>query len=132
MLPPRVPGRHRSYRLRADVTEDDARCVVALAEDGDEVGMAAAGVARDLDAPTGWELYSINVQDMDRGSGAADALLVAVLGKRDTTLWVLSGNGRAQSFYRRHGFVADGGQSRHEGSGAMQIRMVRQRTASAT
>ncbi len=129
MPPSRDPNERRAYRLREEVSEAGASCVVAIADDGQEIGMAAAGVSRDRDAPTSWELYSINVQVADRGGRAADDLLAAVLGERDASLWVLTSNDRAQSFYRRHGFVADGARSRHEASGAAQIRMVRRRSA---
>jgi len=120
-----LPAGARAVRLRADVDEPGARCVVALDEAGEEVGMAAAGVSREEDAPTAWELYSINTVARARGSGVADALLLAVLDDRDASLWVVADNERALGFYRRHGFGPDGVRRTHPGTGDDEIRMVR-------
>ncbi|MEO9151433.1 MAG: GNAT family N-acetyltransferase, partial [Lapillicoccus sp.] len=59
------------------------------------------------------------------GSGLADRLLGSALTDRPASLWVLEANGRARSFYRRHGFVADGAARVHEASGEPEVRMVR-------
>jgi len=125
-LDPRAAAQR--YRLRADVEDADSLCFVALDEvdEVDEVvGMAAAGATRDEDAPTAWELYSINTLARVHGTGVADDLLAAVVGDRDASLWVLTTNARARSFYRRHGFVMDGARKQHEATGANEIRMVR-------
>ena len=125
-LDPRATAQR--YRLRADVEDADSLCFVALDEvdEVDEVvGMAAAGATRDEDAPTAWELYSINTLARVHGTGVADDLLAAVVGDRDASLWVLTTNARARSFYRRHGFVMDGARKQHEATGANEIRMVR-------
>jgi len=43
------------------------------------------------------------------GSGAGPALLDAVVDPEESAaLWVADPNPRAQAFYRKHGFVADG------------------------
>jgi ribosomal protein S18 acetylase RimI-like enzyme len=119
----------RRWRLRAEVEDPEALCFVAVdAEDstgGEVVGMAAAGVTRDEDAPTTWELYSISTLERVHGSGVADDLLAAVVGARDASLWVLTTNGRAQAFYTRRGFVVDGARKPHPETGAEEIRMVR-------
>jgi ribosomal protein S18 acetylase RimI-like enzyme len=100
--------------------------VAATIDDaGTILGLAAAGVTRDTDAPTAWELYSINVRAEQQGSGMADDLIRITAGSRDTTVWVLAGNLRAQSFYRRHGFELEGAAATDEVTGARQIRMVR-------
>ena len=45
----------------------------------------------------------------DHGTGAGRALLEAVLDPAESAaLWVADPNPRAQAFYRKHGFVADG------------------------
>lgn len=77
-----------------------------VAEDGTVIGMAAFGPARD--AETGLvELYALYVEPAAWRTGVGTALLAACEGV--SVLWVLADNERAQAFYRRHGFVADGG-----------------------
>lgn len=115
----------RRFRLRAEVEDPEALCFVAINEVGEVVGMAAAGATRDADAPTAWELYSINTLERVHGTGVADALLAAVVGDRDASLWVLATNARARRFYGRHGFVGGGARKPHEATGAEEIRMVR-------
>ncbi|MDQ2757874.1 MAG: GNAT family N-acetyltransferase [Actinomycetota bacterium] len=111
--------------LRVEHHDDDCCVLTALDQDGSVVGLASGGASRDDDAPTAWELYTINVQQPSQGSGLAHDLLVEVLGDRPASVWVLTANGRAQSFYRRHGFLPDGATRPHEGSGAPEQRMVR-------
>lgn len=97
----------------------------AIDDDGMVVGLATAGVTRDLDRATDWELYSINVTEQQQGSGMADDLIRVVAGDNDTTVWVLHENARAQGFYRRHGFRVEGASTVDESTGAREIRMVR-------
>jgi hypothetical protein len=60
----------------------------------------------------------------DHGTGAGPALLSAVVNPEEpVALWVADPNPRAQAFYRKHGFVADGS-AQIEG-GMREIRMVR-------
>ncbi len=62
----------------------------------------------------------------DHGTGAGPALLEAVVDPEEpVALWVADPNPRAQAFYRKHGFVADG-PAQIEG-GVREIRMVRGR-----
>ncbi|MEO7061496.1 MAG: GNAT family N-acetyltransferase [Lapillicoccus sp.] len=112
-------------RMRVEVDDPETRVLVAVDEEGEVVGMATAGVTRDKDAPTAWELYSINTIGEVHGSGLADRLLAAAVGSRPVSLWVLETNARAQAFYRRQGFVADGSTKVHEASGRPEVRMVR-------
>ena len=109
--------------------EPDGIVVVATGPDGEIVGIASAGPTRDEDAPTEWELYAINVLAAHHGAGVADQLIAAVIAQRPATLWVLSGNARAQAFYRRHGFGVEGATKVHEDTGAPEIRMVRRLAA---
>ncbi|MGH3368306.1 MAG: GNAT family N-acetyltransferase [Nocardioidaceae bacterium] len=98
---------------------------VAVAERaGELVGIAMSGPP--LDAGTVWarQLYVLYVYAADHGTGAGPALLEAVVDpKESAVLWVADPNPRAQAFYRRHGFVADGA-VQVEG-GVREVRMVR-------
>ena len=98
---------------------------VAVAErDGQLVGIAMSGPP--LDAAAGWarQLYVLYVQATDHGTGAGPALLEAVVDPEESTaLWVADPNPRAQAFYRKHGFVADG--TAQVEDGVREIRMVR-------
>jgi GNAT superfamily N-acetyltransferase len=113
--------------MRFEVDEPGSRVVAALDEGGTIIGLATAGTSRDDDGATPWELYSINVTAPQQGSGVADDLIRAVVGvgDGDAAVWVLAQNGRAQSFYRRHGFTIDAATARDEVTGAQQIRMLR-------
>ena len=53
------------------------------------------------------------------------ALLDVVAPVGPCWLFVLEGNNRAQAFYARNGFVADGHGHRYQGLDAWEIRMVR-------
>ncbi|GAA1757596.1 aldo/keto reductase [Agromyces humatus] len=98
---------------------------VAVAERGDEViGIAMTAPPQDAEGPWDAQLYVLYVVEVEHGSGAGAALLDAVLGRRESAvLWVADPNPRAQAFYRKHGFVADGMASVEEG--VRVIRMVR-------
>jgi len=111
--------------MRLEVDEPESRVAAAIDEDGTIIGLATAGVTRDDDAATAWELYSINVVAQQQGAGLADDLIRVAAGERDTTVWVLTQNARAQSFYSRHGFRIEGGTTTDEATGGRQIRMVR-------
>jgi ribosomal protein S18 acetylase RimI-like enzyme len=115
----------KRWRLRLDMDEPDGVVVVATGPDGEIVGLASAGPSRDEDAPIEWELYAINVLPEYHGTAVAHQLFTAVIAERPATLWVVADNGRAQSFYRRHGFSVEGAAKVHEGTGAREIRMVR-------
>jgi len=119
------------WRLRFEMDDPDGVVVVATGRDGEIVGIASAGPTRDEDAPTDWELYSINVLADHYGSGVADQLIAAALAHRPATLWVIRDNPRADAFYRRHGFSAEGASRIHEGSGLPEIRMIRNTAATS-
>jgi ribosomal protein S18 acetylase RimI-like enzyme len=102
---------------------------VAVAErvgerDGELVGIAMSGPP--LDAAAAWarQLYVLYVYAADHGTGAGRALLEAVVDPGESAaLWVADPNPRAQAFYRKHGFVADG--TAQVEDGVREIRMVR-------
>jgi ribosomal protein S18 acetylase RimI-like enzyme len=117
------------WRLRLEVDEPESRVATAIDEAGTIIGLATAGATRDQDAPTDWELYSINVLAERQGGGVADDLIRVTVGDSDTTVWVSTENLRAQGFYLRHGFRVEGAAKVHEGTGAPEMRMVRRLTA---
>jgi GNAT superfamily N-acetyltransferase len=98
---------------------------VAVAERaGDLIGIAMSGPPLDAGATWARQLYVLYVQAADHGTGAGPALLEAVVDPEESAaLWVADPNPRAQAFYRKHGFVADG-TAQVEG-GLREIRMVR-------
>ena len=98
---------------------------VAVAErDGEMLGIAMAGPSRSSAAQWGTQLYVLYVLAAEHGTGAGAALLDAVIGPHDSAaLWVADPNPRAQAFYRKHGFVADGTVNVEDG--VREIRMVR-------
>lgn len=98
---------------------------VAVAErDGELLGVAMSGPPLDAGEVWGRQLYVLYVYVADHGTGAGPALLEAVVDPEETVaLWVADPNPRAQAFYRKHGFVADG-TAQVEG-GVREIRMVR-------
>jgi ribosomal protein S18 acetylase RimI-like enzyme len=89
------------------------------------IGFSCPGPARDEDAPTALELYSIYVRGKWWGSGLGNRLLDVAIGKESASLWVLAGNERAKAFYRRHGFLEDGARVDEPFFGVPEIRMVR-------
>ncbi len=98
---------------------------VAIAErSGALVGMAMSGPPLDAGASWARQLYVLYVRAADHGTGAGPALLEAVVDPEESvSLWVADPNPRAQAFYRKHGFVADGTSQVEEG--IREIRMVR-------
>ena len=98
---------------------------VAVAErDGALIGVAMAGPPET--AEPGWRLhlYVLYVLSAHHGSGAGAALLDAVVHPDESAaLWVADPNPRAQAFYRKHGFIADG--TVQVDDGVREIRMVR-------
>jgi GNAT superfamily N-acetyltransferase len=98
---------------------------IAVAERDDQlVGIAMSGPP--LDAAAAWarQLYVLYVYAAGHGTGAGSALLEAVVDPDESAaLWVADPNPRAQAFYRKHGFIADGTVQAQDG--IQEIRMVR-------
>jgi L-amino acid N-acyltransferase YncA len=83
--------------------------------EGDVVGFANFGLARDVDATSSTvELMALYVEPTAWSSGAGAALMFRVLHEMrnlafdEATLWVLIENERGRRFYERQGWVSDG------------------------
>lgn len=92
-------------RLR---TDDLGHTVLAAFAEGEAIGIAEVGRAQDDDAPLPVEVLSLNVAGRWHGKGVAQDLMQRAVGDADAYLWVLRGNDRAISFYRKLGFELDG------------------------
>lgn len=112
----RLDPQARGEGWRRSIAAGDSAATVLVARIGDRVaGFASFGPPRD-DVEPGWgELWAINVhpefwrQGVGRSLFAEAATGLAALGYRHGYLWVLQGNERAISFYRRMGWAPDGG-----------------------
>ncbi len=98
---------------------------VAVAErDGRLIGLAMSGPPLDREATWVRQLYVLYVLKAEHGLGAGPALLEEVVPAEDSVaLWVADPNPRAQAFYRKQGFAADGAEQVDEG--VREIRMTR-------
>jgi GNAT superfamily N-acetyltransferase len=112
-----------AVRRRKEIESGDATHILAEL-DGELVGVAIAGPARDDDAPTAQELYAIYVRSAHQGSGVANDLLDAAIGTAPTCLWTYRDNARATAFYVNRDFIPDGSE-RNDTQGILEIRMVR-------
>jgi GNAT superfamily N-acetyltransferase len=89
------------------------RTIVA-AEGGLIHGFVTTAPSRDLSLPDHGELYALYVEPDQWGRGIGVALVAAArahlvqAGFRNAMLWVLAGNVRAERFYQRDGWAADG------------------------
>jgi GNAT superfamily N-acetyltransferase len=104
------------YRMRAALVN------------GEIVGFAGSGPARDEDAPRERELYFIYLLSAWQGTGIGQKLFdAAVEDDEGLYLWVAEDNPRAHRFYQRNGFTLDG--ARHDepflGETLTEVRFVR-------
>ena len=122
---PELPGMRE--RFWTDILTDEryrANRVAVAERGGDVIGIAMAAPTEGADARWAMRLYVLYVVAVEHGSGAGGELLDAVIAPHDSALlWVADPNPRAQAFYRKHGFVADGNVSVE--AGVRAIRMVR-------
>ncbi|GIF42880.1 acetyltransferase (GNAT) family protein [Actinoplanes xinjiangensis] len=92
--------------------------------EGELIGVAMSGPSLDAAAAGARHLYLLYVVTPAHGTGAGQALLDAVIDPVESAvLWVADPNPRAQAFYRKHGFVADG--AVQVADGIREIRMIR-------
>jgi GNAT superfamily N-acetyltransferase len=93
-------------------------------EDGRIVGIALAGPTPNAEEDGAAQLYVLYLLHGHHGSGLGRGLLDAVLDdERPATLWVADPNPRAQAFYRKAGFTADGEEKVEDG--VRELRMIR-------
>lgn len=102
----------------------DASSLTTVAEhSGRLIGFTSVGAGDAAERPVEHELLALYVRAAWWGKGVGRALLLAGLADRPAFLWVLSGNDRAISFYRAHGFEPDGAE--HADEHGAELRMVR-------
>jgi GNAT superfamily N-acetyltransferase len=124
----RVTPRTQTDVWRRRTTEGTGRAALLVAEIEDSVSGFSFATAPS-DALTA-ELRALHVLPDHHGTGAGQALHDAALdavrtwGCTDIELWVLRGNDRAQSFYRRNGWVHDGTTAAHE-VGGVEVPILR-------
>lgn len=89
---------------------DDYHMAAALV-DGEIVGFAGSGPAREEEAPRGRELYFIYLLSQFHSTGIGQRLFDATVDESEPLyLWVAEDNPRAHRFYTRNGFHLDGAQ----------------------
>jgi len=128
IMPPAFAAQHRAAaservaRTRAAVQADASgpgpRSASWLARDadGEVVGIVRSGPGSEpweaeLGAPptsVGHQLNHLYTRARTHGTGLGARLLHTALPDAETYLWILHGNARADRFYRRHGFAANG------------------------
>lgn len=112
-----------AQRRREEIEAGTATHMVAE-RDGEIIGIAIAGPARDENPPTELELYAIYVRAAHYGTGVSTQLLDAVLEGQPAYLWTYRDNPRASAFYVNQGFIPDGSEH-HDSDGVIELRMVR-------
>ncbi len=124
---PGFPAARERFWTAALTEERYRQNRVAVAErDGELIGIAMSGPALDAGAAWARQLYVLYVHAAEHGTSAGPTLLEAVVDPEEpVALWVADPNPRAQAFYRKHGFVADGAAQVEDG--VREIRMVRGR-----
>jgi ribosomal protein S18 acetylase RimI-like enzyme len=122
--PTLIPRRRERWRVRLE-GERRVLIVVDRATPGLAEGVVSCGPSEDNPPVPELELKSLYIRARWHGSGVADRLLDAAIGQEAASLWVFAVNARAQAFYRRHGFFADGQEEPDPDTGLTEIRMVR-------
>jgi GNAT superfamily N-acetyltransferase len=105
---------------------DEGSFQVGRDGDGTPVGLAASWAPRDVEPVRQRELSVLYVEQGWHGTGLAKALVEALIGEEPASLWVAEDNARAQRFYAKLGFAADGARHVDERWPELpDIRMVR-------
>lgn len=117
-LPERVASTRASWQAAEADPGRASRSWLARDQDGEVVGIARSGPGTqqwevDLGAPptpVPYQLHHLYTRQRTHGTGLGRRLLQTAVGDRETYLWILHGNARADRFYRREGFGPDGGE----------------------
>lgn len=97
-----------------------------LAYDAEQVvGFVGAGPGRDDDLDLSTELYALYVRAARYGTGLGAALVDRAIGDAPAYLWMFEGNTRAERFYAKHGFSADGARKHDTVFGLDEVRLRR-------
>jgi ribosomal protein S18 acetylase RimI-like enzyme len=116
----RVGAAQRAARWHERLITGAREAAVAFLDD-EVVGVVSWG----RPSPAGLELMSLYVGAGQRGTGLAARLLERAVGREPAYLRVFSGNGRAQAFYRKHGYRPAGGQATDPDTGLREERYAR-------
>jgi ribosomal protein S18 acetylase RimI-like enzyme len=119
----RVTVADREVRWRDRLTSEIRRTILARAAHV-LVGVVSWGETEAPGLPA-LELMSLYVAASHRSRGLADQLLAGSIGSDPAHLLVFAGNLRAQTFYRRNGFMTDGHREIDADTGIWEVRMVR-------
>lgn len=112
-----LPSRERFWTVVLTDPRYSGNTVAVAESDGRVVGIAMSGPPT-ADEPSAWpaQLHILYLLRSHQGTGLGPALLDAVLDPAvGASLWVADPNPRAQAFYRRAGFRADGVEKVEEG-----------------
>lgn len=102
----------RVERWRSILSSSEENAWVAELH-GTIVGWATTSPRDPARHPRALELNGLYALARVHGTGVGQALLDAAVGDAPAFLWSAADNPRAQSFYRRNGFVADGERDEH-------------------
>ncbi|HEY3573457.1 MAG TPA: GNAT family N-acetyltransferase [Arthrobacter sp.] len=118
-----VNSREKFWNAVLTDSQFEQNGVVVASHRGTLIGIAMAGHCLD-DAEGPQQLYVLYVYRAFHGAGVGAALLNAVIAPgAPAALWVADPNPRAQPFYRKNGFIADGAVKIEDD--VREIRMVR-------
>lgn len=113
-------------QILAEAAPSKFTCAV-VESDGEIVGIAMSGPPETDGSVEDRHLYVLYAYRSMHGTGVGQGLLDAVIDPSVTTaLWVADPNPRAQAFYVKNVFVADGTVKTDEYDGVREVRMVRQ------
>jgi RimJ/RimL family protein N-acetyltransferase len=102
------------------------RATLLVVEADTLLGFAAVGTGRDGDPVIG-ELYAMYLRSTAWGRGVGCTLHAAAMARLEAfgferaSLWMLAGNQRAQRFYHREGWAADGRSKLVAGPGGVEL-----------
>ncbi|GAA1244865.1 GNAT superfamily N-acetyltransferase [Microbacterium phyllosphaerae] len=109
-----IPDRAEGWRRNLSDPLPTIIGILVAERDGEIVGWTSFGSGREEEGAGDGEVYGIYADPAEWSTGVGRALLDAAeqrildAGHTRAYLWVLDGNERADAFYARQGWVADG------------------------